>query len=316
MEIKTSIIKKEKHMHPYIKDKFDLSYYLGGASFKELFGVLRSKDECYRMIEVKKKNGKKRRVYDIKYPLKAYQYYINTNILKEYDISKYATAYYKGASIKKNAEKHCGKRYLLKMDLADFFAHITEDMVRANVFNKKHFSPFICYALTKLCTYEGHIVQGAITSPTISNIVMKHFDDVMGMWCKKNDISFSRYSDDITFSSNKPLYPAYCKAKSLLTKMGFELNENKTKFITNANRQMVNGVVVNEVPRVTREYRRNLRQEVYYVLRYNLYANDTKYTEQLMGKVSWILQINPEDKYFKDAKYQLHNQCCSYDNLS
>lgn len=321
----------EKNKHPFIRDKYQLAHYLGGSSFKDLFKVLKNTDQYYRKIRVKQKNGKKRTVYEVKWPLNQYQHFITRYILSSYDISKYATAYFKGASIKKNAEIHCSKKYLLKMDLADFFGHITLDMVKTNVFNKNHFPPFICYALTKICTYKGSIVQGAMTSPAISNIVMKHFDDVMGSWCEENSISFSRYSDDITFSSDKPLYPAYCKAKSLLEKMGFEINEAKTKFVTNANRQLVNGVVVNEVPRVTREYRRKLRQEVHYALIYSpedclnhknahgmvlvdqqkfIFYNmqDITYLESLIGKISWVLQINPDDQYFRKAKENLQEK--------
>ena len=327
-EVKTFF---EKNKHPFIKDKHQLAYYVGGVSFKELFNALRNTDQYYQEMRVKRKNGKKRTVYKVKWPLNQYQHFIKRYILNEYEISKYATAYFEGASIKRDAEIHCGKKYILKMDLADFFGHITLDMIKTNVFNKNHFPPYICYALLKLCTYKGSIVQGAATSPAISNIVMKHFDDVMGSWCDENNISFSRYSDDIAFSSDKPLYPAYCKAKSLLEKMGFEINEAKTKFVTNGNRQLINGVVVNEGPRVAREYRRKLRQEVYYALKYlpevcQIHRNEgdmvvvdqqefffcnkqnITYIESLFGKISWVLQINPNDKYFKDAKKKLQEK--------
>lgn len=324
----------EKHKHAFIQDKYQLANALGGTSFKELFKVLKETEQYYQRLRIKRKNGKSRIVYKVKSPLKSYQYFINRNILQKYEISKYATAYYKGASIKKNAELHCRKKYLLKMDLSDFFGHITEDMVRSCVFNKNHFPLFICYVLTRLCTYKGFIVQGAVTSPAISNVVMKHFDDVMGEWCSKQGISFSRYSDDITFSSDKKLYSAYCKAKSLLKDMGFEINEAKTKYITNASRQTVNGIVVNEVPRVDRNYRRKLRQEIYYALKYSpldcqihcgelekveedgqLYicCNKTEaaYVQSILGRISWVLQINPEDKFFKNAKDDLLNMYAS-----
>lgn len=323
-----------RNRHPFIQDKYQLANVLGGTSFKELFKVLKNSDQYYQRLCIKQKNGKSRIVYNIGAPLRVYQYFINKNILQKYEISKYATAYYKGSSVKKNAELHCGKKYLLKMDLSDFFGHITGDMVRSCVFNKNHFPPFICYVLTRLCTYKGYIVQGAVTSPCISNIVLKHFDDVMGDWCTKQGITFSRYSDDITFSADSKLYPAYCKAKSLLKDMGFEINEAKTRYITNASRQIVNGVVVNKVPRVDREYRRKLRQEVYYVLKYSpfdcqmhrgeieefdekgqLYIccdkTDTAYLQSLLGRISWVLQINPEDKFFKNAKEDLLNMYAS-----
>lgn len=305
---------------PFINDKYQLSHYLGGISFGSktyvddvikfsrigMFELIDNPEALYEEFSIKKKNGKRRTLYKVNDPLKGVQRSIVRNILSHYEISEYATAYKKGASIKKNAEIHSGKKYLLKMDLKDFFGHITYDMVLSLVFNSRSYSPFAKYALTKLCCYKGKLAQGAPTSPAISNIVMKHFDDVMGSWAKNNGISYSRYSDDITFSSNHKLYPAYVKAKSLLNKMGFEANEEKTHFVTNANRMIVNGITVNNMPRAPIDYRRKLRQDIYYLLKYkDSYYSELDYRTLLnsvMGRINWVLQIDPKDMYFLRAR--------------
>jgi retron-type reverse transcriptase len=141
-------------------------------------------------------------------------------------------------------------------------------MLMDTVFSEQHFPYPVGRMLTDICTRNGSVPQGACTSPAISNIVMKEFDDRMGRWCSYRGISYTRYSDDLTFSSDEPLYPAYRKARRMLEEMGFGINDDKTHFITSAGRQQVTGLVVNDKLGVPADYRRRLRQEIYYVLKY------------------------------------------------
>lgn len=69
---------------------------------------------------------------------------------------------------------------------------------------------------------------------------MYRFDDYIGRWCSQRQIAYTRYCDDMTFSANRPLYGVYQKVKTMLREMGFELNESKTHFIGNDNRQKRN----------------------------------------------------------------------------
>ncbi len=140
---------------------------------------------------------------------------------------------------------------------------------------------------------------------------------------EKNDISYTRYCDDITFSSNKPLYKAYVKAKSMLEKRGFTLNKKKTHFIINASRQTVTGLTVNETPKVSRDYKRKLRQEIYFGLKFGFqdcikYTNKEvtpiSYINQLLGKTNFVLQVEPENAYFLKAKKELERVYRLYAN--
>ena len=112
--------------------------------------------------------------------------------------------------------------------------------------------------------------QGAPTSPALSNLVMRNFDTNMARWCQRRAIVYTQYCDDLTFSADRPLFAVYSKAKNMLAEMGFDLNEAKTHFITNAGRQSVTGLTVNEKVSVPAGYKRSLRQEVYYALRFGL----------------------------------------------
>ena len=107
----------------------------------------------------------------------------------------------------------------------------------------------------------------------------------------------------------------------MLAEIGFDLNEATTHFITNAGRQSVTGLTVNEKVSVSAGYKRSLRQEVYYALRFGLADSilrgghaalrtdgvpDTeRYRQQLLGRVQYVLQIEPENRWFREAKQKL-----------
>ena len=107
--------------------------------------------------------------------------------------------------------------------------------------------------------------------------------------------------------------------------MGFELNEAKTHFISNADRQTVTGLVVNEKASIPNDYKRALRQEVHYALKFGAEdsvirghrsnfvedsgsSRSSSYLLHLMGKVRYVLQIEPENRWFRDAQKKLSAQ--------
>jgi len=303
---------------PRFDDIFDLCTELE-ISLKDLMSMSSRASSSYRTFYIETKSGKLRRIDQPHAKLAALQRKILRYYLRLYDISFYARAYRKGTGVAMNAAPHVGKRYLLKMDLSDFFGHITSSMLKDSAFSSMHCTEEIADVLTRLCTRNGVLPQGAPTSPALSNIVMKSFDDSMGRWCRSRSISYTRYSDDLTFSSDLPLYPAYRKACSTLKSMGFEVNSGKTHFITSAGRQQVTGIVVNDKLGIPSDYRRKLRQELYYVLKFGaedvfLRSGDRQaepglalstYLMRLMGRTEYVLQYLAGDAFFLDARYKL-----------
>ena len=92
--------------------------------------------------------------------------------------------------------------------------------------------------------------------PCISNLVMKPFDDYMRDWCRKRQISYTRYCDDMTFSGSFDTHETIHKVSSFLLRLGFELNGKKTFICTRSRRQEVTGLIVNDHVQTSREYRR------------------------------------------------------------
>ena len=295
---------------PFIYDTYQLSDFFG-IRRNNFFDLVRNCDKAYQPILLKKKNGKLRQIHAPNDQLKKLQNKILHEIISKLPVSEYATAYIKGGTLIENASPHVGKRYLLKLVITDFFGSIYFDQVYSAAFHTRYFPKQIGVILTTLCCRKEVLPQGAPTSPALSNIVMRNFDDNIGRWCKKHDVSYTRYCDDMTFSSDKPLFVVYQKVKTMLEEMGFELNEKKTHFVTHANRQSVTGLTVNKKISVQRDYKRALRQEVYYVLKYGLADNIIranrkefitgdlpdveKYYHNLLGRVAFVLQIEPEN---------------------
>lgn len=320
----------KKHRTPFIHDTYQLANELR-IFRKDVFELSKNARKHYNLIMLRKKNGGLRYIHSPDTSLKNAQRRILKSILSNINISPYATAYVKGKKLKDNAEPHTNHKYLLKMDITDFFGSITYLQVISSAFNANRFPVQIGAILTSLCCLDDVLPQGAPTSPALSNIVMKNFDDIIGAWCKKRNISYSRYCDDLTFSADIPLYNVYVKVKDMLEKRGFEVNEEKTKFITNSANQRVTGLTVNEKVSIPRDYKKELRQEVYYAIKYGLAdsiikGNKTRYINHgapnvhsyfshLKGKMFYVLQIEPENKWFANAtqmlsdKYLYETQC-------
>jgi len=272
----------------------------------------------YELIVLHKPNGKIRLIHSPSASLKYIQRQILNNFLINEELSVSATAYKKGASLVQNAKPHVNHKYLLKMDIMDFFDSISSKMVLTNVFNSKKYPKAVGIALTHLCCLEWRLPQGAPTSPMISNIVMKRFDEIILNWCKKRGVTYTRYCDDLTFSSNTPLYNVYLKVNDTLNKFGFRINKSKTKFISSASRQTVTGLTVNKKVSITKDYKAKLRQELFYANKYGIRnsiikgkkfkfikygtPNLEKYYNHLLGKLDYLLQIEPKNKWFLENR--------------
>lgn len=302
---------------PFIYDTHQLSEFLC-IPRKQLFRMVKSgcSDE-YRPITIKKKNGHDR-VLQVPAPcLKYAQRKILREIVSKLSVSEYATAYRSGAGLEDNARPHTGKRYILKMDITDFFGSIRFEQVYSAAFNTRYFPKHIGVILTTLCCYNDVLPQGAPTSPALSNLVLRNFDENIGKWCEKRGISYTRYCDDMTFSSDKNLYNVYMKVKGMLEDAGFEINEKKTRFITNTARQTVTGLTVNEKVSVSKDYKRDLRQELFYIFKFGPadsllhigkgeYLTDgqldiLKYLSVIEGKINFILSVEKDNTYFEEA---------------
>ncbi|MGN1342075.1 MAG: reverse transcriptase family protein [Bacilli bacterium] len=276
-----------------------------------LYSVSNNVENNYKIYKIKKKNGKYRTIYEPNALLKHIQRQILVKILDNKAISKYAKAYHKGINLKDNAIPHINKELILKLDIKDFFENISFIDVYNSCFPIEYFPKSVGMILTYLCTYDDHLIQGAPTSAYISNLVMKEFDEVLGLWCEENNISYTRYSDDLTFSGKFNPREVIVKVRKMLYKLGLELNNKKIHIIHKSSSQNVTGVIVNEKVQVNAKYRKEIRQEIYYIKKFgleshlkkrNINIGKEKYLNILYGKILYVLQINSEDNEFNKYK--------------
>lgn len=288
-----------------------------GVSAKMLYTLSNQLHKHYHNVRIPKGSGEFRELSVPDDFLKAVQTKIAQNLLAYERISPYAAAYRPGGSPLRNAQPHVGKETLLKMDIRHFFDHIYYPMVKAKVFTADKYSESNRVLLSLLCVHKDALPQGAPTSPVISNIIMRDFDDVVGSWCKERKITYTRYCDDMTFSGSFDPKVVKTFVKEQLKITGFYVNDKKTVVARNGQQKNVTGIVVNERPNTTAAYRKKLRQELYYCKTYGVYSHmqrtqvnvtEDTYLRQLLGRVNYVLSVDPLNEEMQSYKRWIKTQ--------
>nr|WP_314369197.1 reverse transcriptase domain-containing protein [uncultured Acinetobacter sp.] len=257
-----------------LNNKYELASSLG-ITVKQLdFISHSSKANKYKKIEIPKKDGGMRELFVPNSFLKEIQRKILPELQKSYEPRGCAFAYIKGKDIKQHAEKHKDKKWVLRIDLKDFFSSIHFGRVRG-VYKYLGCNDEISTYLAQLSCYNGKLPQGAPTSPILSNLIVMKMDGQLSKLAKDNLCFYTRYCDDIYFSTNRKKFPQniaffdhssdnkFCQIGGDLEKIikgnDFIINEKKVYLSNKSNRQFVTGLVVNEKVNVNRKFIRNIR---------------------------------------------------------
>ena len=198
----------------------------------------------------------------------------------------------------------------MKLDIEGFFDNILYSQVKEAVFCEGKYSEPIRILLTMLCYYKESLPQGAPTSPAITNIIMFDFDETVGAFCNKKNIAYTRYCDDMTFSGDFDEREIISFVKGELCKFGLFLKNRKTAVIPVTKRQTVTGIVVNEKINITKDYKKNIRQEIYYIKKFGLdehlnrlgISDKQRYILSLKGRIAFVLQTTPNKHEFVEYK--------------
>jgi RNA-directed DNA polymerase len=262
----------------------------------------------YRNFEITKKNGKKRPISEPLPSLKEIQIWILENILEKIPVSPFAKAYKPKTHLIENLKFHKNQPKVFTLDLENFFPSIRIELVE-KVFLELGYSKMVSNLLAKLCTKDSALPQGAPTSPYLSNLIFREADSIISEFCKKRKIKYTRYADDFSFSGDFDENELLDKVTKTIKNLSLRINESKTKLMTPDMRQTVTGIVVNEQPQVTFSKRNELRQAMYYIMKFGFEEhraykeiNQANYLEHLLGKINFVLQINPKD--FEFSRYK------------
>lgn len=214
--------------------------------------------------------------------------------------SKTAHAFIKGRGIITNAKIHRKKRFIINLDLENFFGSIHFGRVKGFFQKNKYFNmlPEIATIIAQLTCYKGCLPQGAPSSPIISNLICQILDLRLRKIAKKYRLDYTRYADDLTFSTNADFISVekdfFSEIKVEIERAGFYMNDRKTRIQDYHHRQNVTGLVVNEKLNVNSDYCRQTR-----AMAHNLYTKGT-FTigsiegtmDQIEGRFSFINQLD------------------------
>lgn len=265
--------------------------------------IIKNKNEYYRTFKIEKKSGGYRIVSSPRTYLKVILRYVKSNLLADLVIHESVHSYRKDRSFVSNAVQYENNKYVLNIDLEDYFSSITIHKVR-KILRDNGFSYYGSIFLSTLCTLDNVLPQGAPTSPIISNAVLYELDNSMFRYCKKNNLNYTRYSDDITISGDSR--GNVDKAKSRLIAMigsaGFRVNNKKVRLMTYKKQQIVTGVVVNSIATPPRSEMRKIRAKFHNASKSIIEANVKK---ELWGYISYLSAFNKYRNSELLSKYKM-----------
>lgn len=247
----------------------------------------------YKTFKVRKKNGKERiisaPVRNLKLILRCLNLVLQCVFEKEMKKNekfkgRYVMGFVPKRGIKENATLHTNKIYVYNLDLQDFFHQIELHRVKACL----KLPPFkldkqrepLAFLIANLCCEKiqkekisekgkkiqlqnAVLPQGAPTSPILSNIVCQQLDSRLNGLAKRFSCTYTRYADDITFSSQHNVYQEdseFIKELNRIIKdQNFTINSEKTRLQKSGYKQEVTGLIVNEKVNVNQHYIKNLR---------------------------------------------------------
>ena len=180
----------------------------------------------------------------------------------------------RGLSIASNGSKHRNKRFVFNMDLKDFFGSFNFGRVRGFFLSNNQFglNVEVATTLAQICCHENKLPQGAPTSPIVTEFITRILDVRLSKIAKRNGCTYSRYADDLTFSTNKRDFPTeiaslgldgqWTAGSAIINKIhtsGFEINPKKYRLQFADSRQEATGLVVNKKVNVSKNYSKQVR---------------------------------------------------------
>lgn len=238
----------------------------------------------YRTFTIKKKSGADRIIHAPVKGLKSILHSLNFVLQCMYEPHEAATGFVLGKSIVDNAKKHVGNNYVMNLDLQDFFHTFDRNRVKMGFmyepFNLNGDKEPLAFLLSSLCSHpleiDGEIKtvlpQGSPTSPTLTNILCKKLDRRLTGLANRFGAKYTRYADDITFSSPHNIYSDETFNQELKRIIEEDqkliINPKKTRLQKAGYRQETSGLIVNDKVNVRRRYVKQIRMWLYYWEKY------------------------------------------------
>jgi RNA-directed DNA polymerase len=280
-------------------DLVTLSEFLGFAP-QHIFYVVRLADDMYFEFQIKKANGGLRKIAAPRTELKGIQRAILEKILEIIPCNDACFAYVRGRSVVQAARKISGHKAVLRLDIKDFFPTITQKRV-FGFFTSVGYNSTVSYILTKLCTLNGRLCQGAPTSPGISNLIFRAADKQLTSLAETFKLQYIRYSDDIFFYADRNFrYPRVAEvAAKIIRRNGFQVNVEKTRFHRRNSPRFTLGLqTMGREPHFSRYEKRRYRA-AFFKASSNLNWGRQK-IDVLLGMAEWHKAVYGPDALYQD----------------
>lgn len=297
----------------------DVAEFLGARRSDLVYWLYTaSPEKRYTEFEIPKRTGGTRVISAPTEQIKTWQSRVAEKLVQTYRPHPSAHGFLEKRSVLTNAQNHTGARFVLNVDLKDFFPSINFGRVRG-LFMKPPFAmdPPAATVLAQLCTLRNGLPQGAPTSPMLSNFVASELDRRLLRLAKSHGVTYSRYADDISFSCDRPEFPpllafyeldargnkTLCLGDALAKEIGaagFAPNPSKFRLQSYAVRQAVTGLTVNAKANVQRDRIRRVRAMLHAWERFGLCAAGEEYFSRYRPSASALRDPGPR---FRHAVY-------------
>jgi RNA-directed DNA polymerase len=272
--------------------------------------LVRTASYQYKQYQISKRTGGTRTILHPSKRLKALQRWLLANVIAFWPVHPAANAYRKGRTILDNAKVHTKSKYLLRMDLQDFFPSLTmQDLreyanQRSGLFTDWTSEDF--ESLGRLIFREGQLTIGAPTSPAVSNALCFDLDVAISALCQSHSVAYTRYADDFFFSSIEKgvLAKVQTEVENLVAALalpkGLRINKIKTRHSSKRTARRVTGIVLgsDELVHVSRQTKRHVRSQIH-----RLDTLTPKQRASLAGMISYITGFEPDFMNVLIAKY-------------
>ncbi|MDJ1464197.1 TIR domain-containing anti-phage reverse transcriptase [Nitratireductor sp. GZWM139] len=302
----------------------DVAYALGLDPEKFFYVVQHASDGTYyREFEISKKRGGVRNISSPRKGLALSQDRLAAVIAARYVPKKHVKGFVKGESFLTNARYHERQKWVLNIDVKDFYPSIGFARVRGLFLSSYFgFNGRVATILARITTYKDQLPQGAKTSPLLANIIANNLDKRLLEVASRSQLRYTRYADDITISSSKRAVPADIvqswepefgnrvvhlgrAVTEAFRHSGFEINHSKSRILFPYERQEVTGLVVNRRANVWRRDVSRLRMKLHSIKRYGASAasgvwlgggaDGAQMWRHVSGQLSFIRQVRGAD---------------------
>jgi retron-type reverse transcriptase len=298
-----------------LADEAALLAYLG-LGITELRKIWYYRGRMYQHFSIAKGQKKVRMISAPDERLKHLQRKIAEKLTELYQPRNPVHGFVAERSIKTNAHSHLHRRFVINIDLKDFFPTISQNRVEG-MLSSIGIDARVAKIIAHICCNRRHLPQGAPSSPVISNMICFRLDRRLMGIAKETRCIYTRYADDITFSSYRPPIELFenavppvgrfspelfaPKLRQAFKQNGFVLNPTKAHYADRHSRRIVTGLKVNELLNVDRRYVRNIRAALHSVETLGLKDAEKKFHEKhggrsslvahLVGKISFMTHI-------------------------